>query len=1373
MAKSPFAAYYGNAGFSGGSSKSGTLASRVKKYYLEDEDEEEKKRIDELAKIAEKDKAKAKTGVKDIVKGAAGAVGGAAKGLWEGVSSSYKQAGKGLGNLAYEVSGGRANEEKFNEQTAQSFLKTKKSLIDKMNKATDPAQKARYKSALDIAKDEERKFFDRTKKGNEEQLKVLDPTKNAAAITSVYFDLATLGTGSRAIKASGSRIASRVGFKAATNAGTTTGVKTLSRLAAQGAFEGGVAGGLNAYQENGKDTKASDLIKGATIGAALGSAIPLGSRAVAKGKAGVTSMHAVKSAEKQGSKLLSKFEDSDSFAKAYQDAIDIRKTGKGKLTKEQKDIIGIVENHRLNRSPNMEVDTEGAFKDLASGDARLVEGGLDTRTLVNRAGSKTIDALKKYSGVESIRKSKIGQGAREAFFEKNTKLYDAVDTMDASRAEKDLLKKDIDFSLGNSARGVAARELGDTASHKEFVQDLNRQSFTGKLDPRRRIYDDVSDFTKARHENYLMDIGVKDENPTLRKTNDEVLGRYDEAQSHYLQGKYDQLKAASQERLDFLHKEGRLTDEQYQGLKDNPDYIRVQRELDPEAPDAFSGPTNAPASSTNNNSIFQKTGKSQNEMVDPIAAYLDFNNKVGAVIDKQRAGKAILPALERAGIARETASAEKAMARQDIYKFLSDTRPGRDMAQKVVGKYKKEFNIISRELGSLNERGRAELSDELNAKLDDLTQKGLLGDTPSDPNAIMSELMNTDTASLRRIKAMVERRDKKLGNVFSALEDAKNDLEAFKTLRGDAWKELQGLKDEAAKFTPNEAGFMVDGVVQKYELPKNVAEVIKGQQRQTVSEVERIFAMPTNFFKALTTGINAAFGSRNIIRDPQAASLYARNPEFLKNFGKSLAQSFGDSIGVGNNPKVQKYLLSEGDSTFLNLTESAGKITKQAKKTVLDQARQEAKGTAMGKARIIGQNYFSSPIKAAKTLANISEQTTRLASYQTAYDSAITRNLSEAAAHREGILAARNNSIDFYKGGKYAKQMNIFMPYLNPAIQGSRKFMTEVGRNPAKMMSQITTRFAAPVAVATAWNLQNEDTQRIYADIPEAEKSRNLIFVLPGMNKEGDKQYNVVKIPLAPGFSDFVQPVRRVMEAGAGVEPLKFADITRDLIAPFSPFGNANLNQIISQTALGYPLTKAVAEPMFNKNFYYNQDIVQGDMQDLPPEEQVYSTTSGTARQIGKALNTSPLKVQQGIRGVLGGGANLVLNTADQIQKGRGAKNPDGSDFTVGGKDFGDDIAGGFTKARGGELDQQFFEQYNKTKGLKEARQKQINKAIANEEYGKAQRKAQEYNDELARTLEEYLAENGRYVSREYLEMLDNLRIDVQVSKKGRPYIKR
>lgn len=284
-------------------------------------------------------------------------------------------------------------------------------------------------------------------------------------------------------------------------------------------------------------------------------------------------------------------------------------------------------------------------------------------------------------------------------------------------------------------------------------------------------------------------------------------------------------------------------------------------------------------------------------------------------------------------------------------------------------------------------------------------------------------------------------------------------------------------------------------------------------------------------------------------------------------------------------------------------------------------------------------------LRSVEDIVGRSEELSRMTQYRGTKE-ALKGTMSNERAAIEAARAAMENSANFYRRGEWGTVLNSAFLYLNASIQGSRAFIRSVGRDPIRTGAKVATILFAPMATMTAWNLSDPKRREAYADIAEYERENNFIIVPPNPTKDEQGRWNIIKIPLPPGVGKLTIPVRKALEQSFGVDELKFRDIANALVSSVSPI-EPNVGSVVS--TLTPQALKPSLEAITNQNFFTGIPQVPQSQEKLSPELQVKDYTSGTARKVGGALNASPIKVEEFIKGTFGGVGSQVLHASDRI----------------------------------------------------------------------------------------------------------------------------
>ena len=153
-------------------------------------------------------------------------------------------------------------------------------------------------------------------------------------------------------------------------------------------------------------------------------------------------------------------------------------------------------------------------------------------------------------------------------------------------------------------------------------------------------------------------------------------------------------------------------------------------------------------------------------------------------------------------------------------------------------------------------------------------------------------------------------------------------------------------------------------------------------------------------------------------------------------------------------------------------------------------------------------------------MGTVSENTTRFALYMAARDSG--RTPSEAA------LLAKNGTTNFNRKGEWGGTLNALYLFFNAAVQGNAQLFKTL-KNP-KVRAALSVVAGVGVAAAmfgASGGGEDDDGQAYWDKIPDYEKERNLIIMLPpgdtlGRGVERVGQYGrYIKIPVQYGLNFF------------------------------------------------------------------------------------------------------------------------------------------------------------------------------------------------------------------------------------------------------------
>ncbi len=261
------------------------------------------------------------------------------------------------------------------------------------------------------------------------------------------------------------------------------------------------------------------------------------------------------------------------------------------------------------------------------------------------------------------------------------------------------------------------------------------------------------------------------------------------------------------------------------------------------------------------------------------------------------------------------------------------------------------------------------------------------------------------------------------------------------------------------------------------------------------------------------------------------------------------------------------------------------------------------------------------------------ESATRLAEYH--------RMLSKGSTKQEAALAARDVTIDFARGGEFAKWANAFVPFFNARMQAPAQVM-RVMQNPAtraRAMTGVMTSVVIPTIGLEIYNQQDPT----YADVPQFDKDRGLIMMSPWgpgpVNPEtGRKTPNYFVLGLRE-WAPFAIGVREAMAATVG-KNRDGLEIAKTMFNQMSPIGGGAAGVLP-------PLLKEGVEQQTNYDSFRDRQIVPDNLTHLPNDQQYTSDTSEVAKLAGRLTGQSPMRIQHAVTGLTAGVGRQAIEAGD------------------------------------------------------------------------------------------------------------------------------
>ena len=421
------------------------------------------------------------------------------------------------------------------------------------------------------------------------------------------------------------------------------------------------------------------------------------------------------------------------------------------------------------------------------------------------------------------------------------------------------------------------------------------------------------------------------------------------------------------------------------------------------------------------------------------------------------------------------------------------------------------------------------------------------------------------------------------------------------------------IEEVSGSASPKDSTFSIwkDGQKVSYATTPDVYKAVQMYNPETANIVVNIMSKPASWLRFGAT-ISPEFTAGNIVRDTISATVFSHHG-FIPLY---------DSIRG-----LFHYL--KKDNVYWDYMNSGGAqadIMSIDRNFLHDQTRK-----MLGRNSTV-KNVIKSPITCLRALSECSEMATRLGEFENArhgYTGLFNRlfsNKHENVSLRDAGIASRDVTLDFGRHGIWGKQFNRATAFFNAALQGTDKLYREVKAHPAQMAFKTAALITLP-SIAS-WYACKDDPR--YQEVPQWEK--DIYWFIPTKNA-------LYKVP---------KPYELGVMFGSGIErALQYQyDQARNIDGNgFNGFGEIVLDTI------GPSFLPTGLIPIFewqaNYNYFQNKAIVPQSQKNLPNWMQYGNGTSYVARQLGKAFDLSPRKIDNTVYDLTGGFGRHVLGIVD------------------------------------------------------------------------------------------------------------------------------
>lgn len=367
----------------------------------------------------------------------------------------------------------------------------------------------------------------------------------------------------------------------------------------------------------------------------------------------------------------------------------------------------------------------------------------------------------------------------------------------------------------------------------------------------------------------------------------------------------------------------------------------------------------------------------------------------------------------------------------------------------------------------------------------------------------------------------------------------------------------------------------------------------------------------------LITELNPVFATTNMLRDFDTAM---KNSEAYNNPVTFTAAYMSALWDVITNSDSYKQYKAAGGGHMSNFSDNIDVL----KRTLSQVSSKDA-----GLARRFAQATFLHPIYNLTRLNEITESVPRLAEFK--------GMKKKGADNQQAIYAASDITVNFNKSGEVGRKLNKIFRFSNATVQGMDKQVRVFTTGGRKKIAKHILRYLISAILTTAllefWNRTSDEDG--WEELSQYQKN-NFYCIATGNGK-------FIKIPKAREAAILNTTTERAIEYAFDDKEAfyQFGQYLGDTILPawlpITGIAEGGIEEGLHQVA-GGTIFGGIVDNMVNKDFK-GTPIVSSALEDEPSKAQYNSRTSLLAKEIGKAFNWSPMKIDHLIdsyTGILG-----------------------------------------------------------------------------------------------------------------------------------------
>ena len=394
---------------------------------------------------------------------------------------------------------------------------------------------------------------------------------------------------------------------------------------------------------------------------------------------------------------------------------------------------------------------------------------------------------------------------------------------------------------------------------------------------------------------------------------------------------------------------------------------------------------------------------------------------------------------------------------------------------------------------------------------------------------------------------------------------------------------------------------MVDGKKQAFKTMPEFYSAIAGCNEQGAGAIGSLVRSAAQCLRTGAT-ISPDFIFRNLVRDTIFAGISS----------KTGFRPLIDTIKGMQALRHNKELAEEFKAAGVPMSNFVGTNRRGAAETLNKLTGGDKKFHKLDPRRIISALY-----EMAQDYSELIEEGTRMGEFMRAREQGLS--IEEA-----GFLA-KEITLDFSRSGTYGQKYNQAVPFFNACIQGGDKFVRLMKQEPRATFMGVTKYIILPSLALWCMN-HDEDW---YKDLPEDVKNGSWCI------KTGDTIWRIPK-PQEAGVL-FGSGMERFLDMVNDENPKAMKNWAREYF-----LGTCMPNFIPT-------LVLPMIEWTTNYSFFTGKEVVGTKYKRLPEEQQYSLYTTELAKRVGSVTGTSPMKIDNTIKGYFGTAGSFVATSMDNI----------------------------------------------------------------------------------------------------------------------------